>query len=213
VKVLATLGVSGRLMAVPPGAKFDTASRRLQWTISQIDPGEKPRPLAFEVRMGGISAYEIHVEARGDNALSLKDRKITDVQGMSDVDLVVRERRRVVDVDGTTTFQIRLRNYGTKEATRLQVSAKLSDNLLVTDTAGGPEGVSHRKDDEVLFPLIERLGPGKEMTLGIKVKVLKPQPKIGTCRVFLLHDDLTERLEDMAGVKVTESARAASTGP
>ena len=50
---------------------------------------------------------------------------------MADVDLVVRERRRVVDVDGTTTFQIRLRNYGTKEATKLQVTAKLSDNLVV----------------------------------------------------------------------------------
>jgi len=213
VKVLATLGVSGRLVAIPPGAKYDTASRRLQWTISQIDPGEKPRPLAFEVRMGGISAYEIHVESRGDNVIPLKDRKITDVQGMPDVDLVVRERRRVVDVDGTTTFQIRLRNYGTKEATRLQVSAKLSDNLDVTDTAGGPEGVSYRKGGALMFPLIDRLGPGKEMTLGIKVKVTKPQPKIGTCRVFLLHDDLTEPLEDMAGVKVTESARAATTGP
>ena len=126
--------------------------------------------------MGGISEYEVHVETRGDNALSLKDRKITDVQGMPDVDLVVRERRRVVDVDGTTTFQIRLRNYGTKEATRLQVKAKLSENLDVTDTAGGPEGVSHRKGDLLVFPLIDRLGPGKEMTLAIKVKVTKPQP-------------------------------------
>src|SRR5208337_512547 len=79
---LPSLGVSGRLVAIPPGAKYDTASRRLQWTISQIDPGEKPRTLAFEVRMGGISAYEINVESRGDNALYLKDRKITDVQGM-----------------------------------------------------------------------------------------------------------------------------------
>ena len=61
------------------------------------------------------------------------------------------------------------------------------------------------------FPIIERLGPGKEMVLGIKVKVTKPQPKIGTCRVYLLHDELSEPLEDMAGVKVTESRRAAVT--
>ncbi len=213
VKVMATLGVSGRLVAVPPGAKYDSASRRLQWTIPQIDPNEKGKTLPFEVRMGGISAYEINVEARGDNALNVKDRRITDVQGMADVDLVVRERRRVVDVDGTTTFQIRLRNYGTKEATKLQVSAKLSDNLVVDSTAGGPEGDAYAKDGEVKFPIIERLGPGKEMTLAIKVKVTKPQPKIGTCRIFLLHDDLTEPLEDMAGVKVTESRRAASTSP
>ena len=95
----------------------------------------------------------------------------------------------------------------------MSVTSKLSDNFEVTDTAGGPEGVSYRKGDALMFPLIDRLGPGKEMTLGIKVKVTKPQPKIGTCRVFLLHDDLTEPLEDMAGVKVTESARAATTGP
>jgi uncharacterized repeat protein (TIGR01451 family) len=214
VKVLATLGVSGRLVAVPPGAKYDSASRRLQWTISQIDPAEKPRTFPFEIRMGGISAYEINVEARGDNALYVKDRRITDVQGMPDVDLVVRERRRVVDVDGTTTFQIRLRNYGTKEATKLQISAKLSENLVVTDVAGGPQEDAYAspKRDEVKFPIIERLGPGKEMLLGIKVKVTKPQPKIGTCRVYLLHDDLSEPLEDMAGVKVTESRRAI-TGP
>ncbi len=213
VKVLATLGVSGRLVAIPPGAKYDTASRRLQWTIPQIEPNEKPRPLAFEVRMGGINAYEVHVEARADNAISLKDRKITDVKGMADVDLVVKERRRVVDFDGTTTFQIRLRNYGSKEATGLKVSAKLSENFKVTETAGGPEGVSQFKDGTLELPRIERLGQGKEMLLGIKVKVIKAQPKIGTCRVYLQHDDLTEPLEDMAAVKITESARGATTGP
>jgi uncharacterized repeat protein (TIGR01451 family) len=217
IKILATLGVSGRLVAVPPGAKYDSASRRLQWTLSQLDANEKPRKFPFEVRMGGISAYEINVEARGDNALALKDRKITDVQGMADVDLVVKERRRVVDLDGTTTFQIRLRNYGTKEATRLQVKAKLSENLVVDETAGGPDekAFASPKGDEVSFPLIDRLGPGKEMILGIKVKVVKAQPKIGTCRVKLMHDDLneSEALEDMAGVKVTESRRAAVTGP
>ena len=215
VKVLATLGVSGRLVAVPPGAKYDTSTRRLLWTIPQIDPHAKSQPLAFEVRMGGISEYEVHVESRADNVAPLKDRKITDVQGMPDVDLVVRERRRVVDVGGTTSFQIRLRNYGTKEATRLQVSAKLSDNFDVKDTAGGPAGESYRnpKDGEIKFPLIDRLGPGKEMILAIQVKVTKPQPNIGTCRVFLVHDDITEPLEDMARVKVTESARAATTGP
>jgi hypothetical protein len=213
IRVLATLGVSGRLVAVPPGAKYDTASRRLQWTISQLDPREKPRTLAFEVRMGGISAYEVNVETRADNALYVKDRRITDVQGMPDVELYVRERRRVVDVDGTTTFQIRLRNYGTKEAAKLQLTAKLSSNLTVDSTAGGPEGDAFAKDGEVKFPIIERLGPGKEMLLGIKVKVTSAQPKIGTCKVQLLHDDLTEALEHMASVKVTETRRAASIGP
>jgi len=67
-------GVSGRLVAIPPGAKYDTASRRLQWTI--------PRSIRREAAAsglrgphGGISAYEINVESKGDNALYLKDAR------------------------------------------------------------------------------------------------------------------------------------------
>jgi uncharacterized repeat protein (TIGR01451 family) len=215
VRVLATLGVSGRLVRVPPDAKYDMASRRLRWVIPQIDAGSRPRTLAFEVRMGGISSYEVNVEALGDNGISLKDRKFTDIKGMPDVDLVVREKRRVVDVDGTTTFQVRLRNYGTKEATKLEVSAELSKNMEVLETAGGPEGESRGFDEgtRVVFPIIPRLGPGKEMVLAIKVKVTKPKPQIGTCRVKVSHDDLPEPLEDMARVRISESGRTVVTGP
>jgi hypothetical protein len=59
---------------------------------------------------------------------------------------------------------------------------------------------------ELVFPQIERLGAGKELILGIKVKA----EKIGlaTCRVFLTHDDLGEaQLDDVAVTKVTESRR------
>jgi Domain of unknown function DUF11 len=119
----------------------------------------------------------------------------------------------VVDVDGTTTFQILLRNYGTKEATKLQIRGEVSDNLVISETAGGPEQDAFTSPDghKVKFPIIERLGPGKEMTMGIKVKVTTPQRKSGICRVYLLHDDLTEELEDMARVNVTETRRATVT--
>jgi hypothetical protein len=215
IQVVATLGVSGRLIAVPPGAKYDPNSRRLQWAISQIEPGAAPKVLPFEVRMGGISAYEVNVEARGENELYVKDRLITDVQGMPDVDLVVRERRRVVDVDGSTIFQIRLRNYGTKEATKLQVTARLSKNMVVEYTGGGPEepAMFRESTGEVKFAEIPRLGAGKEIELGIKVKVTSAEPRLATCRVFVTHDDLTEPLEQMAVVKVTETHRTANTGP
>ena len=118
-----------------------------------------------------------------------------------------------MDVDGTTTFQIRLRNYGTKEATKLQVSAKLSDNLVVDSDRRRARRRRVRQGWRGQVPDHRAPGAGQGDDLAIKVKVTKPQPKIGTCRIFLLHDDLTEALEDMAGVKVTESRRAASTSP
>ena len=68
--------------------------------------------------MGGVGNYQVTVEARADGGLSDNANCQTDVAGLADVEFEVLERRRVVDVDETTTFQIRIKNIGTKEATR-----------------------------------------------------------------------------------------------
>ena len=67
------------------------------------------------------------------------------------------------------------------------------------------------KDNVVKFVEIEKLGPGKEMVLGVQVQVTGEDPKLATCRVSVTHDDLTDKFEDMAGVKVTSQRRAAVT--
>ena len=129
VRILATLPVSGKLAKYPPEARFDSKTSKLYFTIDQIDPGAKAMTFPFQVRMGGIGRYEVLADAVGEGGLKAQERKSTDVIGIADVDLVVSESKRVVDVDGETTFHIRLRNYGTKEATNLLVKANLSPNL------------------------------------------------------------------------------------
>ena len=63
-----------------------------------------------------------------------------------------------------------------------------------------------------MFQGIDKLGPNKEMVLGILVKVKGPEPKLATCRVSVIHDDLPDgnKFEDMAGVKVTTQRRGAA---
>ncbi len=218
VRVLATLPVSGRLVKVPPEGRYDSTTRRLSWALDLLEPG-KPVVFPFQVRMGGIGSYDVIAEAVAEGRSKAKDRKNTDVKGIADVDLVVSESKRVLDVGGETTFQIRLRNYGTKEATNLLVTANLSSNLEFEKAAWGAQDlqVGHRKDDNSLkFAGIEKLAPGKEILVEVTVRVVGDTPKLATCRVFMIHDDLTEKLEDMAGVKVTSArcaAVAAGNGP
>jgi uncharacterized repeat protein (TIGR01451 family) len=212
VRVLATLPISGRLVKVPPEARYDNTTRRLYWTINQLEPGAKAIEFPFQVRMGGIGSYDVIAEVIGEGALKDKGRKNTDVIGMPDVDLVVSERKRVLDLQGETVFEIRLRNYGTKDATHLQVTANLSKNLQFVKAGGGsPDVKVYTKENEnaVTFAQIDSLRPAKEIVLGIQVRVVGEDPKLATCRVFVTHDDLPDRFEDMAGVKVTSSRRAA----
>jgi uncharacterized repeat protein (TIGR01451 family) len=214
VRLFARLPTSGRLVGkIPPEARFDATTRKISWTIDQIEPQGKALAFPFHVRMGGIGRIEILAEASGDGGLKASDVKNTDVAGMPDVDLVVSEKKRVLDVNGTTVFHIRLRNYGTKDATNLQVHAQLTDNLEITEAGGGSKDVKvfiSPKKTEATFEQINKLGSGKEMELGIAVKVTGAQPRLATCRVTVVHDDLTEKFEDMAGVKVTSARRAAA---
>ena len=162
VRVLATLPISGQLVKVPPEARYDKTTSKLYWTIDQIDPGPKPMTFPFQVRMGGIGSYEVLADAIGEGALKAHERKTTDVVGIADVDLVVSESKRVVDVGGQTTFQIRLRNYGTKDATHLLVTANLSPNLKFEKAGGGSQDVQvqcNAKENEVMFDGIDKLGP------------------------------------------------------
>jgi hypothetical protein len=131
---------------------------------------------------------------------------------MADLEVVVRERRRVVDVDGTTSFQVRLRNYGSKEAANVAISAEVSPNLVIEETAGGPEANFADKNDrtKAVFTPIARLDKNKELIFQIKVKVVNHDNKPGVCRIFVKHDDQTEALEDMAMVKIAEGRRTAN---
>lgn len=204
VRVLATLPVSGRLESVPAGAQFDRGSRKLIWSLAQLDPGEKS-VFSFQVRMGGAGRYEVAVESRGDGGLHVEGLKSTNVEGLADLDMEVTEKRRVVDAGDTAVFQIKITNRGTKEATHLLVKGQLSANLVaISGNVENNEQVQASKSSGgVLFPGIDRLGPGKSTILHVEVQAL-PKPGLATFRVELMHDDLDNaKIEDIGSFRIT----------
>ncbi|MGE5755003.1 MAG: hypothetical protein ACM35G_04695 [Planctomycetaceae bacterium] len=209
VQVLATLPVSGQLASLPPGARWNRSTGRLSWAIPQIEPGEKEKvTLSFQVKMGGVGFYQVDVETRAEGGLFEKGSCRTDVTGFADIVFDVSERRRTVDAGDETSFQIKIKNLGTKEATRLLVRAKVTPNLLVKETSGTDQNAHFRSPaerNEIVFPQIDRLGPGKELVLGIKVQA--ETPGLATCRVYLMYDDMEAEVDDVAYTRVTSINR------
>jgi uncharacterized repeat protein (TIGR01451 family) len=212
VRVLATLPLSGRLVSLPstiPAPRWDASTGKLIWTIPQVEPGENEKvPLTFQIRMGGVGFYQVAVDARGDGGLSDHASCRTDVKGLADFEFEVIEQRRVVDIDDSTAFSIRIKNIGTKEARNILIQAVLSKNIEPIETRNGTEDRTQAQynpaQSVLVFPPIERIGTGQEVVLGIKVKA--KEKGFGTCKVSLMHDDLenkTEALEDMASFKIT----------
>jgi uncharacterized repeat protein (TIGR01451 family) len=178
--------------------------------IANLEParaGEPGRSIGmFAVRLGGPGIFRVAAEARAAGELSAKDLLNTSVSGFANISLNVTERKKIIDVGETTIYDIQMKNIGTKEAKNLLVTAALSPNVEVMDVAGvEAEASIDKKSGELKFPVIEGLAPGRELSLSIRVKALKAEPRTATCRVKLLHDDLdiSGQLEDIANTGIT----------
>ncbi|HEY2158087.1 MAG TPA: hypothetical protein VGH33_20835, partial [Isosphaeraceae bacterium] len=214
VRVSLAMPASGvkLLKPLPSGAEWNAATQKLSWVIPNLEPSSGTDPSGvtstIRVRLGGVSSYRFMADAKAGD-LFAKQAISTSVSGIADIDLNVDEKKRVLDVNEATIFDIKMKNTGTKDAKNLNVWAELT-NVEVTDTAGtDAEAKFDDKTGRLSFPLIESLAPGRELNLSVRVKATKPGA--ARCRVHVLHDDLKEAeaaIEDTATARVTPDLRA-----
>ena len=189
VRVSAYLPLGGTLYP-PKGATFDKQRRVLSWpALLQVDPGEK-KTFDFKVLMGGVGRFQVDADARADGALSEKGSLATHVTALAYLNVEVLERKQAIDIGEETEFEIRVRNSGSKDATKLLISARISDNLEYVGTSGTDKPAERDPKDPtvLLFPTVDRLAPKGDLPLSIKVKAVKPG--VANCRISLMHDDL-----------------------
>lgn len=194
-------------------AKLDHSSRKINWMIDRLEPGEK-RVLKFEYRVGAMGTYPFTADVRGESGLAEKQSVSTIVTGVADVDFQISEKSRIIDVGDTTDYIINIRNHGTKDAENVLISAELSENLKAIETDGHEGNVRFDPSDpkQATFPPIAHLSAGQEMTLVIRVQAVKPG--LSSLRVFLHHEDLgSEKLEkQVVTPRVTDSTQITSKG-
>ena len=216
VKVVATLPFQGgKLIALPPGAKWDLPTRKLTWNVPQLEPGQVVT-MTYVLGTTSTGLYRASAEVTSGE-LRNADSMTTDVSGIAVLDLQLSQDKdkRVIDVGKSTFYDITIKNVGTKEATRLQVRGKLT-NLKVLKHFNVEKGEFQFNPGtgEFVFPEVERLAIGQTITLSLEVQADKSGP--AGCHVFLAHGEEAdgEKLEDVIATTVTGNGRSrASTKP
>ena len=105
------------------------------------------------------------------------------------------------------------RTSGTKDATKLLLSGKLTPNLTVTKHFNVDKGDFVFKKDgdqkgQFLFPVIERLAVGQTITLSLEVQATESGP--AGCHVFLAHAEMGNeeaKVEDVISTTITGNGR------
>ena len=182
----------GKLPRLPTGAKFNVKERKLVWTIAQLEPNQTiENKFPYETSTPGFYRYSAEAVS---GPLRVSKQLLTEVVGIADLDLQLTQTDRVIDVGKTTYYDFVIKNFGTKEATKLQLSGTLV-NLKVKqqfseDSPGEfvfkPE--TDKQPAQFIFPEIPRLGPGQSITLSLEVEALRGGK--ASASVSLAHDEM-----------------------
>jgi uncharacterized repeat protein (TIGR01451 family) len=206
VRLTTTLVGDGRPYNIAD-ATWDGAARKWTWNVGRVEPGGPGRTFVVRILYSGLGQYKIDAEAVGRGGVRDFKSVSTSIEGNADIDLSVVAKDRLMDVNGTTSYRIVIKNMGTKEARKLQVNADLSDTLVANDINAQAEYgamVDQATGRKVLFKEIPSLAPGTQIELSVNVKAVKPG--LGSCRVFASLDDLRDfgegRLEKVANTKI-----------
>jgi uncharacterized repeat protein (TIGR01451 family) len=199
----------GKLVALPDRASFIKESRKLLWTLDQVEPGLSVE-MTFVYLTSTPGLYRATAEATSGELRS-SDAMSTEVSGIAVLDLQVTQTARVIDVGKTTIYDITIKNVGSKEATRLQLSGNLTKNLKVLQHFNVEKGQFqfNLQSGQFLFPEIDRLAVGQSITLGLEVQATESGP--GGCHVFLAHAEMgaenDAKVEDVVSTTITGSGR------
>lgn len=179
---------------LPPGLKFvrannsgqyDEATRSVHWLLEELPVKEKG---AVELVTIPVNIGEEKLVVRGTAEKGIatqKDHPVV-IDGIAAAMFEVKDTRDPVEVNGETTYEIQVRNQGSKESTNVQITVALPADLRVV----AAEGPTHRigEGNPVTFEPLPRLAAKADTTYRVRVQGLKPGDQ--RVRVQLLTDEI-----------------------
>ena len=143
-----------------PVARSMASSSGLELTAYTVEPGE----------------FKLQVKGQAKQGLKAEHTEPLTVEGQAAILFELVDVQDPIEVNGETTYEIRVINQGTKAATNVQVAAFLPSEMKSV-SADGP--VRHTVDQQgdkhrVLFDPLPELAPKADTTYSVKVQGLAP---------------------------------------
>ena len=112
-------------------------------------------------------ANRVQINATGDDDLVASAGAVTQVDAVANLVMDVKNPEGPMPVGEEATYEVRLRNRGTKAAEGVEVFAYLSNGIEPTAAEGGPNRLG---PGEVVFSPIASLPVGAEMIFKVRAR-------------------------------------------
>ena len=145
---------------------MDAPKRKLEWTIEAINP-DAEQTFVFKCSLSAAGVTQLQVAAAAADDLTAATAVMTRVDAVANLVLDVTDPQGPAALGEEATYEIRVRNRGTREAENVQVFAYFSRGIEPM----GAEALPNRLGaGQVLFQPITSLAAGAEVVLKVRAR-------------------------------------------
>ncbi len=166
LKMSVNIPAGAKYLSSIDGSQLEANGTRVLWALEKLDPGgEQSFTLKCSLGLPGPSRMEIVSTADGD--LTATAGITTEVEAIADLVLDVKDPTGPVPVGEEATYELRIRNRGTKSAENVEVLAYFSNGIEPTAVEGGRHKIG---PGQVVFSPIPSVPAGGDLILKISAR-------------------------------------------
>ncbi|MEO1995144.1 MAG: hypothetical protein ABGZ17_07710, partial [Planctomycetaceae bacterium] len=160
-----------RLLRADRGGKFDHVSRTIDWFIGSLDAG-KSVTMKVHLATEKLGAYTHHAVAVSEHGANASTQIDTRIEGSASLVLELADQDDPVEVGAMTSYEIRVRNAGTKAANKVSVSCELTSGVELVSADGPVDFIA--ENGLLVFKSLPTLAPGKTAVFQVRVRGVDP---------------------------------------
>ncbi|HVJ81147.1 MAG TPA: hypothetical protein VNC50_08765, partial [Planctomycetia bacterium] len=197
VKVSAVVPAGFKVAGQVAGGKYDYATRTVSWTVGNVAPGEK-KEIIYKCIATQVGEYKHLASAESGRGMKAQTERATKVEGIASLLMEIVDVDDPIEVGAETSYEVRVTNQGSREATNIEVRALVPREMAVK---GGQGPTQHKvENQEIIFAPLPRLAPRADAIFRVFVKGVAASDV--RFRARLVSDALTEPVIIEEGTKI-----------
>lgn len=191
-----------KVLAASDGGRHDVTTRTVSWFLGEIGPGQS-KEVKLEVQAAQIGDHKHRASVSGARGLRAESELGTRVEGLSAIMLELVDTEDPIEVNGETTYQVRITNTGSKTETDIKLVASIPEKMAYKSSQGPTRG-REEGSRALVFDKIEKLAPHADAVYRIAVKCL--EPGVVRFKIQVTSTNLTEPVIKMEATRIYSDA-------
>jgi uncharacterized repeat protein (TIGR01451 family) len=177
--------------------EYDAATHSVRWLLEEL-PARERGSVQITTLPVEPGQQLLRVETTAERGVQAQKEEAILVEGAASIAFQVVDTADPIEVGGETTYEIRVTNQGSKEATNVQLAVSLPDGLKAIDADGPTRFTMNGR--QVQFQALAQLPPKGETIYRIRVQCMAAGDH--RCHVQLLSDDMRTPVTKEEGTRV-----------